>query len=35
VRLLRRRSPTLKDFLDTMASFTSFEQLQVFLGLQP
>jgi hypothetical protein len=35
VRLLRRRSPTLKDFLDTMASFTGFEQLQVFLGLQP
>lgn len=35
VRLLRRRSPTLKDFLDTIAWFTSFDQLQVFLGLKP
>lgn len=35
VRLLRRRSPTLKEFLNTIAGFTSFEQLQAFLGLQP
>ncbi|MGH2523245.1 MAG: hypothetical protein ACRDH2_12140, partial [Anaerolineales bacterium] len=34
VRLLRRRSPTIKAFLDTMAGFTSFEQLQHYLGLQ-
>ncbi len=34
VRLLRRRSPTLKYFLDTMAGFSSFEQLQTWLGLK-
>jgi hypothetical protein len=34
VRLLRRRSPTVKDFLDTMAVFTSFEQLQAYLGMR-
>ncbi len=33
VRLLRRRSPNLKYFLDTMAWFTSFEQLKGVLGL--
>jgi hypothetical protein len=33
VRLLRRRSATLQSFLDTMATFTSFNQLQAYLGL--
>ena len=32
VRLLRRRSATTKYFVDTMAGFTSFEQLQAFLS---
>jgi hypothetical protein len=35
VRLLRRRSPTLKDFLDTIAGFSSFGQLQTYLGIGP
>jgi hypothetical protein len=35
VRLLRRQSPSLKDFLDTISWFTSFDQLQEFLGLKP
>ncbi len=33
VRLLRRRSANLAQFLETMGGFTSFEQLQGFLGL--
>jgi hypothetical protein len=33
VRLLRRRSPTIADFVKTMAWFTSFEQLEAYLGL--
>jgi hypothetical protein len=35
VRLLRRRSPTIQSFVDTMAWFTSFEQLQRYLNLPP
>jgi hypothetical protein len=34
VRLLRKRSPSLKYFLETMAGFTSFEALEKFLGLK-
>ncbi len=34
VQLLRRRSPNLQVFLDTMARFSSFEQLQEYLGLK-
>jgi hypothetical protein len=33
VRLLRRRSPTIKDFLETIAGFTSYAQLRNYLGL--
>ena len=33
VRLLRRRSPSIQQFVDTMAWFTSFGQLQEYLGL--
>jgi hypothetical protein len=33
VRLLRRRSPDLATFVNTMAWFTSFEQLEAYLGL--
>ncbi len=33
VRLLRRRSPSLADFVNTMAVFSSFEQLRQYLGL--
>jgi len=32
VLLARRRSPTIKSFLDTMAGFSRFEQLQKFLA---
>jgi hypothetical protein len=35
VRLLRRRSPTLADFLKTMAGFSSYEQLRAHLGMPP
>jgi hypothetical protein len=35
VRLLRRRSPTIASFVNTMAFFTSFEQLEAYLGLPP
>lgn len=35
VRLLRRRSPTLADFVNTIAWFTSFDQLRDYLGLPP
>jgi hypothetical protein len=35
VRLLRLRSPTLKDFLETISWFNSFDQLQAYLGLKP
>lgn len=34
VRLLRFRSPTIAAFLDTMAGFTSFEQLEAYVGLK-
>jgi hypothetical protein len=34
VRLLRRRSPTLADFVNTMAVFSSYEQLERHLGLR-
>ncbi len=34
VRLLRRRSANLKEFLDTIAGFTSFEAFEKFLGLK-
>ena len=33
VRLLRRRSASIASFVNTMAWFTSFEQLEVYLGL--
>lgn len=33
VRLLRRRSPDIATFVNTMARFTSFAQLQQYLGL--
>jgi hypothetical protein len=33
VRLLRRRSPSAHSFLNTISWFTSFEQLQIYLGL--
>jgi hypothetical protein len=33
VRLLRRRSPDLASFVNTMAWFTSFEQLEGYLGM--
>ncbi len=32
---LRRRSPSLKVFLNTMASFSSFPQLQAALAARP
>ncbi len=35
VRLLRRRSPTLQSFVNTMAGFSCFGQLQQALGLRP
>jgi hypothetical protein len=35
VVLLRRRSPSLKIFLNTMAAFTSFTQLQQALAARP
>jgi hypothetical protein len=34
VRLLRFRSPSIAAFLDTMAGFTSFEQLEGYVGLK-
>jgi hypothetical protein len=33
VRLLRRRSASLADFVNTMAWFTSYEQLRAYLGV--
>jgi hypothetical protein len=33
VKLLRRRSPTIAQFVNTMATFSSFDQLQNYLGL--
>jgi hypothetical protein len=33
VRLLRRRSPSIAFFVNTMATFSSFEQLRDYLGL--
>jgi hypothetical protein len=33
VRLLRRRSPTIAEFVNTMAWFTSYEQMRDHLGL--
>ncbi|MEP7356815.1 MAG: hypothetical protein ABI847_06210 [Anaerolineales bacterium] len=32
VRLLRRRSPSIAAFVNTMATFSTFEQLQAYLG---
>src|SRR6185503_11207843 len=34
VRLLRFRSPTIAAFVDTMAGFTSFDQLEAYVGLK-
>jgi hypothetical protein len=33
VRLLRRRSPTISDFVNTMATFSTFEELEAYLKL--
>jgi hypothetical protein len=33
VRLLRRRSPSIAFFVNTMATFSSFDQLRTYLGL--
>lgn len=34
VRLLERRSSSIAEFINTMAGFTSFEQLEIYLGLR-